>query len=115
MRVMAVGGRWPWSSSEKKIVARTATPIELPSCWIAFSVPDAEPTSWSSTPARMTLKSGPKTKPMPRPKASSAGTSCQLDTPRPSWVTVTASQTSAPATISRPACSTLRPKRGISA
>ena len=49
----------------------------------------------SSTPARMTLNSGPKTKPMPRPKASSAGTSSQLDTPTPSWVTVTASQTSA--------------------
>ena len=45
MRTIAVGDEWPWSSSEKKSVASTATPIELPSCWIAFSVPEAEPTS----------------------------------------------------------------------
>jgi hypothetical protein len=44
VRVIAVDDVCPWSSSEKKIVARTATPIELPSCWIAFRVPEAEPT-----------------------------------------------------------------------
>ena len=30
----------------------------LPSCWMAFSTPDAEPTSSSATPARTTLNSG---------------------------------------------------------
>src|SRR5262249_57449787 len=56
VRVTASGDVWPWSTSEKKMVASAATPMELPSCWIAFSVPDAEPTSCSLTPARMTLK-----------------------------------------------------------
>ena len=34
VRTIAAGEEWPLSTSEKNIVASSATPIELPSCWI---------------------------------------------------------------------------------
>ena len=48
VRTIAVGEECPLSTTEKNSVASSATPSELPSCWIAVSVPEAEPTSCSA-------------------------------------------------------------------
>jgi len=54
----------------KKTVPIAATPIALASCWTVFSTPEAEPTSWSRTEARMKSNSGEMSMPIPVPRMS---------------------------------------------
>src|SRR3954454_14037935 len=61
-----------WDATEKNSVPITAMPIAPPSCCIAFSTPEAEPTSWSSTPASAKSNSGASIAPMPMPAAAGA-------------------------------------------
>jgi hypothetical protein len=82
---------------------------------MAVSVPEADPTSCSCTPARMMLNIGPKTQPRPMPSTNSEGARSQAVVPDPVWLIVRASATMAGSATARPACRTLRPNLGISA
>ena len=89
-------------------------PAAPPSCWFAFSTPDAEPTSGSVTPASVMSKNGVITMPIPKPHTSSAGASCQPDT-GPVVSVIVSSTPPRPATItSAPTCSPVRPNRAAS-
>ena len=104
---------WPASNRPKNTVPSTATPTVPPSCWFAFSTPDAEPTSGSVTPASVMSKNGVMARPSPKPHTANEGASAQPVT-WPAVVTVSSTPPSPAAATTAPICSPVRPRRAAS-
>ena len=96
----------------KKTVPITAMPSAPPSCCIAFSTPEAEPTSSSSTPASTKSNSGASIAPMPMPASSSGPAKAQRATRRRRRRS--AGRGRRASITARPACSVGRPNLGPS-
>ena len=86
-----------------------AIPIDIASCWIDSSRPEAEPSSCGATPARITSNIGTNTMPMPKPVMASGPARSQAVTPPPAE-RITMSTTIRPmAMITIPMCIVVRP------
>ena len=100
---------WPAPRRSNRTVPTTAIPIDMASCCTDSSRPEAEPSSWGRTPARMTSNMGTKTMPIPKPVMASGATSVHASSV-PEASRMTTSQTSSPvAIVIRPMCIVARP------